>query len=469
MIDRQTMKCTGKYLYQILPKLDARDLIETNIERLVQGLYSLSVENILDYVESISQTLIRNRNLLNKVHEIYRCTSEYPDAFLDSWFTSLSSHLDRNISKSMIDNELSLWGKSGSAFLNGWVEVPANIFPGATSQLSRNIFHDARLTCHKSEKAMIRAMPTRQLHITAGNTPDVPLMSAVRAILTKSAAVIKLPFGGTLTGALFALAAAIAEPLHPLTKNLSLVYWQGGDSAVEKVLFQSNSFDRIVVWGSPETVASVQSKSLFTRTVCLNPRYGASLIGREAFNNLEEVVLKASLDTLIYNQKACSSSLIHYIEGTGEQISQYARLLLQALNRWDNSIQQFIPPSIKGSVKRLKRGKYGAADWYLNYRDGEFTSGVVVTPDEFDILDHPMCRLVVVRPVDDLKTALEYLHPGVSTVGVYPEERRLVLRDLILARGVSNVFPLGQGERLYPGMPHDGMTILNQLVDWKNS
>ena len=54
-------------------------------------------------------------------------------------------------------------------------------------------------------------------------------------------------------------------------------------------------------------------------------------------------------------------------------------------------------------------------------------------------------------------------------VGIHPKERRMALRDLISAHGVSNVFPLGQCERLYPGMPHDGIAVLNQLVDWKNS
>lgn len=38
----------------------------------------------------------------------------------------------------------------------------------------------------------------------------------------------------------------------------------------------------------------------------------------------------------------------------------------------------------------------------------------------------------------------------------------------ILAWGVSNVPPLGKCEKMFPGMPHDGMPVLSQLVDWKN-
>jgi hypothetical protein len=117
----------------------------------------------------------------------------------------------------------------------------------------------------------------------------------------------------------------------------------------------------------------------------------------------------------------------------------------------------------------MRRGRYANARWYINKRGYDFSSGVVVMPGEFDIVDHPMCRLVVVHPVTDLKDTLKYLNQYVSTTGVYPEKRRLELKDRIMARGVSNLFPLGQCERVYAGMPHDGMRVLSELVDWKNA
>jgi len=205
---------------------------------------------------------------------------------------------------------------------------------------------------------------------------------------------------------------------------------------------------------------------MFTRTVCFNPRYGFSFIGREAFDaDLKEVAIKASLDTMIWNQKACIASQVHYIEGTQEQAEKYARILSEVLAKWDDHAPNFIAPGARGSIKRMKRGKYVNASWHLNKKHGEFSSGVVVIPEEFDIMDHPMSRLVVVRRVDDLTDALKYLHHAVSSVGVYPEPRRQKLRDQILARGVTNVLPLGQVERMFGGMPHDGMMVLNDLVD----
>ena len=160
-------------------------------------------------------------------------------------------------------------------------------------------------------------MPTRQLHITAGNAPEVPMVSALRLILSKSAGAIKLPFGSTLPGAMLALSAIATAPEHPLVQHLSIVYWQGGDENIENILFAPGAFDRIVVWGAPDAVTSVQSRALFTKIVSFNPRYGVSLIGREAFrNDLKQVAFLAAMDTMIYSQKACTASLVHYVEGT---------------------------------------------------------------------------------------------------------------------------------------------------------
>ena len=313
-------------------------------------------------------------------------------------------------------------------------------------------------------------MPTRQLHITAGNAPEIPLLSATRMILSKSVGVIKSPADAVLSGALLALGAAAALPEHPFTRNLSVVYWHGGDESIEQTLFAPNAFDRIVVWGSPEAVTSVQARAIYTKVISLNPRYGVSMLGSEVFTgDLRQVASLAACDALIYNQKACTASQLQYVEGSLAQVQEYAACLQQALQAWDEALPPFHLPGARGKLKRMRRGKYAQSEWLINSTGGEFSSGVLVMPGEFDILDHPMSRLVVVRPVERLQDALRYLHAGVSTVGVYPEKHRLELRDAILARGVSSVLPLGQCENYFPAAPQDGMMILNQLVDWKVS
>jgi hypothetical protein len=83
------------------------------------------------------------------------------------------------------------------------------------------------------------------------------------------------------------------------------------------VLFTPGAFRQDYCLGRACGETAVQSKTPFTKTISLNPRYGISLIGKEAFSGkLEETVDKALTDVLAYNQKACISSLVHYVEGT---------------------------------------------------------------------------------------------------------------------------------------------------------
>ncbi len=80
-----------------------------------------------------------------------------------------------------------------------------------------------------------------------------------------------------------------------------------------------------------------------------------------------------------------------------------------------------------------------------------------------------MSRFVVVRRVDRLEDALSLIGPSVATAGVFPLRALREMRDLLAATGVSAVFPLGESERAWPGMPHDGMRVLSELVSWASS
>ena len=103
---------------------------------------------------------------------------------------------------------------------------------------------------------------------------------------------------------------------------------------------------------------------------------------------------------------------------------------------------------------------------FENGRWPYLTSVVVYLPTGIDLDYHPAGRCVLVRRVDALADALTTLNPRVAAVGVSPETARTALQDQIVGRGVDNVLPLGDAERAYPGMPHDGIRVLSELVRW---
>ncbi len=476
VVDRRTMRYTDEFVYQVLPAFDPGELIERDIDRVVNELYNLPFEEVLDFLGNISSALLTCQDLLKELQEVYRRTATVADRYIDFSFTSLAYLLNPDAARDIVDRELSNFEIKGSRFLDTWVKVSDNTMGGLSQELSPTEAKKTSGDYKHPEEMYMRAMPTRQLHLTAGNAPAIPIISTCRAISLKSAAVIKSPYGATLGGALVSLAACAAAPDHPSTRNLSIVYWPGGDESVESVFFFPDSFDRIVVWGAPDAVASVRSRAIFTKLVTLNPRYGMSWIGREAFENDEyqEAARRGAVDSMIWNQKACIASLVHYVEGDEEQAAQYARILQKELAAWDRFAPNFLDPMSQGQIRRLRRGKLINAKWMANKQnEGDkknegISSAVIVVPGEFDLMDHTLSRMVVVRPVSSLEEVLPLLTHSVSTVGVFPESRRMDLCDRILARGVSTTYPLGMGDRMSTGMAHDGMKVYSELVDWKN-
>ncbi len=476
IMDRETMRTTDEFVYQVLPAFDAEELIERDFDRVVDELYNLPFEEVLDFLGKLSSALSSCPELLDALQQVFRRTATVADMYIDFSFTSLGYLLNPDAAREMVDSELSSFGIQGSRFMDNWVQVSDTSMDGLSGQLCPTEAKETSGDYKSPEKMYLRAMPTRQLHLTAGNAPAIPIISTCRAISLKSPAVIKSPYGATLGGALVSLAACAVAPDHPSVRNLSIVYWPGGDESVEDVFFGAEAFDRIVIWGAPDAVASVKRRALFTKLVTLNPRYGMSWIGREAFENGEykEAARRAAIDTMVWNQKACIASSLHYVEGDENQVMAYAEAVQKELAEWDRVAPNFLDPAAQGQIRRLRRGKLMNAQWLANKQnEGDkknegISSVVIVVKGEFDMMDHTLSRMVIVRPVSRLEDALPYLNNSVSTVGLFPESRRMELCDRIVARGVSTSYPLGMADRMSTGLAHDGMKVYSELMDWKN-
>ncbi len=470
-IDRSTLQqdTTSQYLTFIAPS--AQELLEEDLVSLTRELYQLPVSAVLEYVSGLRQVLEKNRDTLLAAARGSNAVSSQHDRALELVFEQLPEFFDAEALGEGIDRELSSEGLPGRTLLDNWVDIPARTHAGFTANIRSAIFDGGQAPTDMSASvSRVRAIPTRQLHIAAGNSPMVLITSLLRAISTKGAAIIKCPHENTLMGAVLAAAMVELDPDHPITRHTSIVYWPGGDALIENALLSSNSLDRVIVWGSPETVAAVKQKTTTAKTVFLNPRYGLSMIGHAGLvDPTERTAILAAGDSMVANQQACTSSLVHYVEGTEEEALDYCKKLQGVLKRWDAAMPHVLPRSTLGQLRSLRRGAFLGGTWFINGKSPEIESAVVYLPGPFDLQLHPMSRLIVVRRVDDLLDVIPLLNPAVSTVGIHPPERIAELRDIVSASGVSNVFSLGEIENVYTGMPHDGMRILSELVNWVNA
>jgi hypothetical protein len=448
----------SKMYYILLPKLNPKNLLE-NPSIVAKELYSLPLCEFLSYIQSLQCYFLENKKKLQeKLRDIF---PEY--LFLIEQIPYL---LDKDGIIESLNQELT--GKEGNGidYLEKWQSVETKVYKGWNASIQEKCFHLKTETV----QPQIRAIPTRQLHITAGNSPILCLLSFLRGLSTKGACTIKSSHESVVVHALLSLAMHTVAPNHPITKHTSLVYWKGGDHSIEDTLFAPYAYDRIVVWGSPETVQSIRMRALHTKTLYLNPRYGLSLIGNIAFQeNLEDVAIRACSDSLIVNQKACTASLVHYIEGSEEQALEYCQQLQKILSRWDQCMPHIIPQSVIGEIRMLRRKELFYGTWFENGSKRHPTSHVVYMPHDFDLSVHPMSRFIIVQRLDKCGQIQQYINESVSTIGIYPETIRHQYRDQLAAYGVSNILPLGHCEQMYPGMPHDNMRILSELCNWINS
>jgi hypothetical protein len=478
-VDRATMRPDGGGRRLLLPRVTAAELRYAEPGAVRARLAAVPFAALCDWLDAAAELLEPDSPLGARVRALVAATSDLADPLLDAGLQLNATMMRAVAVREVVDRELAVEGRPGSQFLDEWVEVDAPGWDGPTGALR------AALASAPSAAPAprIRAFPTLQIHVTAGNAPVVAPASALRLLATRSGGVVKLPSGSILPGAALAVALHAAAEAHPAARPvldaLSLVYWIGGDTAVEEPLFDPAVFDRVVVWGAPDAVERVSALAGGAiRTLTFNPRFGVSLIAREALDNdaaLRAAARLAAADVLVWNQRACIASLVHYVEGDaavngGDDVAdRWAAALRDALADADRLVPSAPSPAALGQIQRMRRGALIGARWHWVGGPGrDARAAVVVAPGPFELSSHPLSRLVIVRRVACLDDAVALMHRGISTAGIHPEPRRLALRDAVAARGVSNVVPLGHAERAFAGMPHDGMRVLSELVEWTN-
>lgn len=316
----------------------------------------------------------------------------------------------------------------------------------------------------------VRAVPPRMVHVLAGNAPVVPPVTIIRGAITKGVHLLKLPSNDMFTTTAILRTMADVDPNHPTTKSFTAAYWRGGDEKLESSIYRSQYFDKIVVWGGEAAVKHVvKYVGPGLEMVSFDPKVSVSMIGNAGLSSPErvkEVAAKAAADVIGWNQDACSASRFHYVEGSTEQVDQYCEELVAAMGvdtRYGPGDSDLIPsPDILEQLDMLQNLEpifrvFGKADG----------KGMVVRSDE-PVAFSPSGKLVNVVRVDKLADAVQYITVATQTVGIYPKEERIALRDSLASCGAQRLVDLGEvnGGDGFGGSPHDAGMPVNRFMRW---
>jgi hypothetical protein len=423
---------------------------------LLKDLGDTPVREIIDLLVALGERLRLDDNpYLQQSFELALQAGGLAEPILRGVYDALPQMFDRGLLTGQVDQTI------GIAFLDGWVPNPGP-------------YGNVR----------IRAIGTRQLHITAGNVPVVAALTIVRAALTKSDCLIKSPSNDPLTANAIARTLIDLAPDHPVTKHVAVAYWKGGDEYMESQIVRTTRIDKITAWGGMSSVKHIQK--FLTPGIdltALNPKYSMSIIGKEALESeeaMEEAAIGVATISGFYNQTACANTRLVYVESKTDDES-LERVV--ALGRKVVAAYATLPPVISTPADKPNAeldAELEAIEFeedFYHVEGDTLNGGVVVSrfPDRVDFYDQLNNRVVNLVPVPDLIDVLKWCDDTTQTVGVYPEAVRDRMLDPLSLVGVQRVVSLGGGDpmrifhaihNLPPGVPHDGIEPMRRNVRW---
>jgi Acyl-CoA reductase (LuxC) len=327
----------------------------------------------------------------------------------------------------------------------------------------------------KSSRAAIARAPEFQVHICAGNIPNPALTSIVFGLLLRSAQFVKCASGSAFLPRLFAHSIYDADP--KLGACLEIAEWRGGNLDLENALFAEA--DCVTATGNDETLDKIRRHlPLKTKFLGHGHRVSFGFVTAEILHGLraKKIVAAAADDVVAWNQLGCLSPHVIYVQlGGGISPEHFAQLLAEELERREQTEPRGELPAEHAAVIASRRGIYEvraahSPESTRHWCSKDSTAWTVVY--EADALFQLSClnRFVYVKPVADLKTALENadaVRGKVSTVGIAaPEEKINEIATRLARWGATRICPLGQMQNPPLAWRHDGRPALGDLITW---
>ncbi|MCB2072354.1 MAG: aldehyde dehydrogenase family protein [Novosphingobium sp.] len=437
------------------PHKHIHDLVLGNPVRL-SDLNDTPMSDIIDFLAEVGRRMrLEDNPYLQESFELALQAGGLAEPILRGVYEGLPHMFDPDSLREQVDRTI------GIDYLDGWVPAPGE---------------DAHVR--------VRAVGTRQLHITAGNVPVVAALTIIRGALTKSDVLIKAPSNDPLTANAVTRTLMDVDANHPVTKHVAVAYWKGGDEFMDSQIVRTSRIDKITAWGGMSSVKHIQK--FLTPGIdltALNPKYSMSVIGKEALESeeaMEEAALGIAVVSGLYNQTACSNTRLVYVESEtdDDSLEKVIALGSKIVAAYQTLPDVMSTPAEKPNQDLEAELEAVALEDDFYYVEGDTINGGVVVSrfsDRVDFYDQLNNRVVNLVPVPDLMDVLKWCNDTTQTVGIYPESLRDRMIDPLSLAGVQRIVGIRGGDAMQifhdshslpPGMPHDGIEPLRRNVRW---
>jgi len=286
--------------------------------------------------------------------------------------------------------------------------------------------------------------------------PGPEILAIVKALYNRSTIFCKSPSSEPLFAALYA--QSFADVDKKIADCIAVAPWEGGKPEfqdLENFIYgERTEKDAVVLFGNIDAAESIKQKTnpaaqftQFTRGISFG------VISKEMLEKgkVDSVICDAALAVCMYDQRACFSPQLYYVERGGEiSPKKFSELLAKKMQeleanlpRGDLSFDASVTLTELMSTYELQ-DLIGNAKMYGIRSNGEQTGAVIYQKDnKFET--SCLYRVIKIKPVNDIleiptlvksSPSLEYLH----TVGVASSEgRKGELEKDLKKLGVSRV------------------------------
>jgi long-chain-fatty-acyl-CoA reductase len=301
----------------------------------------------------------------------------------------------------------------------------------------------------------------KMLHILAGNVPAVAITSIVRGSLTKNANIIKMSDRDVITASYFAQSFHDVDPEHPVTKTTSVLYWPHTNHEIFGEII--SLVNAVSVWGEYEAIHETRKNTpQGVELLEFGPRRGLQLIGEDAFQDLEKATKNAAHDLTFYDQEACFSPQIAFVEGDAER---YAESLAKSLEEENARLPKgYSDPKFHANITNARI--YSKFRGHKVHSSAKTEWTIILANKMEDFPTHPLGRTIFIIPVRDLAESIKHIGPETQVVAIEPYSRAADLKERLTLKGVDRITRLGKMGYFALGSPQEGMYPLSRVVRW---
>jgi long-chain-fatty-acyl-CoA reductase len=320
-----------------------------------------------------------------------------------------------------------------------------------------------------SQTCIIHAQPRGIVtNILVGNIPIASAFGSLRSMIVKNNSLSKLPKRDPISTLYMALSLQQIDPNHPITKSMSVVYWEKDSWQEEKLL---NASDAVCLWGGENAINEIKKKiKAGTKILEYGPKRSLSMVDLtiiDPTDDLEEIALRVGHDFSIYNQEACFTSQELYIVADDMKFNMFMQSLQSALDHYLKIYPKgTLMSDNKAHVLITRNEQLINGSEIISTKNHDWT--IIIAKDKKRLPNHPLSRTIIVHRINNLNDAMDCIDSYTQTVALYPWKASEYLRDKITIKGADRIVGVGMANYPRTGFPHDGIWTYNQLVRWVN-